>query len=399
LPDYRGKSTFVENGQPKYDITELADKWLKGTITPEEKAWYEQWYRTFDDSQTQVTTGSAAAADEIGGRVYKKLDARMHQPEKTGIRKIVVFRRIVAAASILLFLSIGGYFLLNKPVKNQVAAIKPGTFKNDIQPGSNNAILTLANGKQIVLKNAGKGLVASQGNIQIQKTADGELKYETGNAGHANTGISFNTVTTKRANKIDVVLPDGTIAYLDAASSIHFPTAFTGNSREVAITGQVYFEVAHDKTKPFRVIVKGQTVEVLGTHFNINAYDDETEVKTTLLEGSVKISINGQSATLSPGEQAQIGVIANKINIIHPDLDEVMAWKNGLFKFNNTDLQTTMRQLVRWYDVEVVYDGTNKNYHFGGYIPRDSKLSEVLRILQLSGVKFSIVGKKIIVYQ
>jgi len=196
-----------------------------------------------------------------------------------------------------------------------------------------------------------------------------------------------------------IILPDGTTAYLDAASSVHFPTAFTGNSREVSATGQVYFEVAHDKTKPFRVTIKGQTVEVLGTHFNIKAYDDETVIRTTLLEGSVKISVNGQSTLLHPGEQSQISATTNKITVIHPDLDEVMAWKNGLFKFNNTDLQTVMRQLIRWYDVEVTYEGSNKNYRFGGYIPRDSKLSDVLRILQLSGVKFSIDGKKIIVYQ
>jgi transmembrane sensor len=316
-------------------------------------------------------------------------------PQITG-RKIYLWPRVAAAASVLLLLSTGGYLLLHRPA-NQIAAVKPGVFKNDINPGSNNAILTLSGGKQIILKNVKNGLLAKQGATQIQKTAIGELKYEPNKAPSQNEAVNYNTVTTKRGNKYDVTLPDGTIVYLDAASSIHFPTAFNGNSREVSITGQVYFEVAHDKAKPFRVTVKGETVEVLGTHFNINAYDDEPAIKTTLLEGSVRIEVDGQNAMLIPGQQAQI--IDSKIVVTHPDLAEVMAWKEGLFQFNNTDLQTAMRQLSRWYDVDVVYQGDAKNYHFGGYISRDSKLSDVLRILQLSGVNFSIDGKKIIVYE
>jgi len=376
------------------EFQRLVDKYLNGNATPEEQEALDRYFLLFKDEPENTGLLDKDQLIALEKRMESELFNRVSRPTK--VKRL--WPRIAAAASILLFLSIGGYFLFHKPIKNQVATLKPGVFKNDVDPGSNNAILTLANGKQIVLKNAKKGLLANQGSTQIQKTADGALKYNAGNAETSNAEVTYNTVTTKRANKVDLTLPDGTIAYLDAVSSIHFPTTFNGNSREVSITGQVYFEVAHDKLKPFRVTAKGQTVEVLGTHFNINAYDDEAIIKTTLLEGSVKIIINGQSALLQPGEQAQIGT-TNKINIIHPDLDEVMAWKNGLFKFNNTDLQTTMRQLIRWYDVDVVYQGSDKHYHFGGYIPRDSKLSEALRILQLSGVKFSIDGKKIIVYQ
>jgi len=371
-------------------IRAILKRYSEGTATAEEKALIESWYEQFGSGEQIINEAHLQAIED---EVFTRLPISQNVP----VRRL--WARIAAAASIILAISVGAYFILHKAATQQITVLKPGTFKNDIQPGGNNAILTLASGKQIVLKTAKTGLLASQGNTQVQKTGDGQIIYNAANNSTSETTVTYNTVTTKRGDKYNVTLPDGTVAYLDAASSIHFPTAFSGNDRPVSITGQVYFEVAHDRAKPFRVTVKGQTVEVLGTHFNINSYDDEAEIKTTLLEGSVKISFNEQSALLRPGEQAQIGVNKDKINIVHPDLDEVMAWKNGLFKFNNTDLQTTMRALTRWYDVEVVYNGSNKDYHFGGYIPRNSKLSEVLRILQLSGVKFSIDGKKLIVYQ
>jgi len=387
----------MSNTPDKLRLQELAHKWLNGTLDKAEQLEFDEWFCIVNDEPLEVPSLITSREEEFENILFNKIQQQIKAGQQ---RKVVkLWSRIAVAASILLCLSVGGYFLIHKQTTQQTAAIKPGTFKNDVEPGGNNATVTLSNGQQIVIKNAKNGLLANQGSTQIQKLNDGTLKYAATGNGNSSKEIIYNTVTTKRANKVDLTLPDGTIAYLDAASSIHFPTSFTRNSRDVSVTGQVYFEVAHDKTKPFHVTFKGVTIEVLGTHFNINAYDDEATTKTTLLEGSVKITFNGQAALLKPGQQAQITAHSNKINVTQPDLDEVMAWQNGLFKFNNTDIQTTMRQLTRWYDVDVIYEGSNKDYHFGGYIPRNSKLSEALRILQLSGVKFSIDGKKIIVYQ
>ncbi|WP_299357752.1 FecR family protein [Mucilaginibacter sp.] len=300
--------------------------------------------------------------------------------------------RIAAAASIIIACSVGGYFILHQPKTEQVALLKPGTFKNDALPG-NKAILTLGNGQQIVVSAAKNGMIAQQGSTSISKTANGGIVYAASNNDQT---LTYNTYTVPRGGgKHSLVLADGTLAILDAASSIRYPTAFSGKDRKVEVTGQVYFEVVHNANKPFFVTAKGQTIEDIGTHFNVNAFDDEPGLKTTLLEGSIKIA----GKLLRPGQQAV--QVDGRLNILNNvNTQEVVAWKNDLFMFtNNTTLPIVMKQLGRWYDLEVIYQGSGKPYHFGGDMPRSSKLSDVLKILAYSGVQFSVDGKKIIVYQ
>jgi ferric-dicitrate binding protein FerR (iron transport regulator) len=209
--------------------------------------------------------------------------------------------------------------------------------------------------------------------------------------------VLYNTLSTPRGGQYQVVLPDGSKVWLNAESSLHFPTAFTGNQREVTLTGEAYFEVAKYMEKPFRVKVDGMSINVLGTHFNVNAYSDENTIKTSLLEGSVKIIKGNLSELLKPGYQAVLNKKQDKIRITDADMDGVMAWKNGLFQFDGADINNIMHEIGRWYNVEIVYSGKVPTRTFEGKISRDAELSEVLRILELSKVKFSVVGRKIIV--
>lgn len=297
------------------------------------------------------------------------------------------------AASVLISIAIGAYFFAGKNSAKQIA-------KNDFTPGGNKAVLTLANGSKIVLNNAKNGILANQGNISVNKTHDGEIAYDASNGAQAETGTepSYNTITTPKGGQYQVVLADGTKVWLNSVSSISFPTAFTGKERRVEITGEVYFEVAKNKAKPFFVKGGNQLVEVLGTHFNINSYTDEPDVKTTLLEGSVKIVqlVNGGSALLRPGQQA-INRSTGPIVVRDADIEQIVAWKNGLFQINDANIETIMRQAARWYDVDIQFEGKIPERKFSGKIKRDVKASEFLQMLTYFNVRFTIEGRKIIV--
>lgn len=297
---------------------------------------------------------------------------------------------LAASVSVILY---ARFIHSGKPV------IATQLIKNDALPGGNKAILTLANGKKIVLGNTGNGTIALQGNTHVDKIRNGQLVYQaadsTGETQNPSAGqVAYNTVSTPKAGQYEVRLPDGTNAWLNSVSSITFPTAFTGNQRRVRISGEVYFEVAKNKNKPFIVETRGQNVTVLGTHFNINAYDDESKIRTTLLEGSIKLSANNKFKILTPGQQAEVA--NNQITIINnSDTEAAVAWKNGYFVFDNTDLPTLMRQLSRWYDVNTIYNGNTGQHEFVGQIKRSVKLSSVLKILEVSGIHFKIEGKNL----
>jgi ferric-dicitrate binding protein FerR (iron transport regulator) len=333
----------------------------------------------------------------------KMLAAIMQQQpvekNRAPVRSMRSFKRIAVAVAVVVLLVTGAlsYFLLLKNKKT-----KPGehtvAMVNDVEPGRQGAVLTLGDGQTIVLDSTRNGALTKQGDVHIVKH-DSLLSYQM-QAG--NIAITYNTLTTQRGRQFQLLLADGTKAWLNAASSIRFPTAFAGNERKVEITGEVYFEVAKNAAKPFIVTANNTEVKVLGTHFNINAYTDENLVTTTLLEGRVSV----QSATgsnkpsiLQPGQQAQAhasGTIAvvNSVNV-----DEVMAWKNGYFQFEKAGIQTVMRQISRWYDVDIEYQGEISNDKFGGSIPRDASLATVLHALEQSLVHFTIQGKKVIVTQ
>jgi hypothetical protein len=307
--------------------------------------------------------------------------------------------KLTAAAVVLITLSVGiySYFNYNGSTLNLQAVSE----KHDVEPGGNKAILTLADGREISLTDAGNGQIAKEAGVAITKNASGQLVYTV--IGSGKSEMAYNTITTPRGGQYQVNLPDGTSVWLNAASSIKFPTSFANvKDRKVELKGEAYFEVFKNKNLPFIVVTDKQEVEVLGTHFNINSYDDETSVKTTLLEGSVKVSLfKGGNKTISrflrPGEQANVEHQAGSLEIVKANIDQVMAWQKGFFHFEADDLQSVLRQLSRWYDVDVIYEVSHNDDEFMGDIPRNVKLSEVLKILEFGGVHFKIDGKKLIV--
>jgi ferric-dicitrate binding protein FerR (iron transport regulator) len=254
----------------------------------------------------------------------------------------------------------------------------------------------------VVLDSTNNGAITKQGNVTVIKLDDGQLSYKR-SASTTSSTISYNTVSTPRGGQYQLVLTDGTKVWLNAASSLRFPTSFIGNDRRVEITGEAYFEVAHDNKKPFFVAVADMNVEVLGTHFNINAYPDERTIKTTLLEGAVKVESQNQSALLVPGEQARLlnapleDGNRRLQTINHVDLEQVVAWKNGKFQFNQASVETIMRQVSRWYDVEVVFEGPIPDKRFNGKMYRNVNASQVLSILEEGGIHFRIEGNKVTV--
>ena len=308
--------------------------------------------------------------------------------------------RACAAATIILIISTTTYYFLHKS-NETVFALKqtPIHQAKDIPPGTNNAVLTLGNGTTIMLDSAANGTLAQQGNTDVQKT-NGQIAYRKTDM-EMNTKPVYNTITTANGNQYQLILTDGSKVWLNAASSIRFPTAFTGDERKVEITGEAYFEVAKDVTKPFRVEFDNQAggkgeVEVLGTHFNINAYPDEPNSKTTLLEGSVKIKNANSTQMLSPGQQALLSPagISFKKDI---DVSQVVAWKDGYFVFDNVDIHTLMRQVQRWYDVDVSFDGKISEDGYTGKISRDVPLSKFLHVLELNEIHIKTEGRKVVI--
>ncbi|PSL47998.1 FecR family protein [Chitinophaga niastensis] len=315
-------------------------------------------------------------------------------PVKKNIRRIP---GIAVAACITLLIAISGYWPLFKktPAPPVTASV---TKQFDIAPGTVGGVLILANGKQIKLDSAGNGLLAVQGQTKITNR-QGRITYNT--ADKNNEQLLYNTITTPRSKQFQLVLADGSSVWLNAASSVRFPTAFTGDVRRVEITGEAYFEVAkatrNGKKIPFVVHANGMDVQVLGTHFNVSAYPDEHTIKTTLLEGSVLVSKGNAKQLLKPGEQAQLDQEGNLSLYKDIDTEGVMAWRNGYFSFDQADLPGVMRQIARWYDVDIVYEGNIANRRFGGEISRNTNVSQVLKILEESKIHFRIEDKKIVV--
>jgi len=308
------------------------------------------------------------------------------------------FRWIRIAAAAVLIIAISGIaiWIQTKKTQPQIAQSKKITPQatGPITAGGNKATLTLADGTNIILDSTHKGELVKQGNVKVTKINAATLAY---NAENENSeDVVYNTLSTPNGGQYQLILPDGSKVWLNASSSIHFPTIFKGKERKVTVTGEAYFEVAKNAAMPFKIAVKDAVVEVLGTHFDIMAYDDENTLNTTLLEGSVKITKGNIKKMLVPGQQSLINT-AGEINIKDADIEEVMAWKNGWFQFNAFDIKMVMRQVSRWYNVEVVYEGKIPDGHFTGIVSRGNDIFQVLKIMESSGVRFKIEGRKVIV--
>ena len=390
-------------------MEELFKKYLDDQCSPDEVrtllAWFnypeneEQLRRLILDSLDAIETDdNEAQYQPATDKIFTSIK-RQHDSRKGKV--VPLFRKTwmrIAAAVILL---VGGYFIYNSinsngTIKKEIA--KTDTTNYEIGPGGNKATLTLADGSTINLEAAVNGTLTQQGKTTLLKTADGQLSYRSSNE---KTAQDFhNTVTTPRGGQYQIILSDGSKVWLNAASSIDFPAAFAGNERIVKITGEVYFEVAKNASMPFKVKITGKgEVEVLGTHFNINAYSDEPTIKTTLLEGSVKVSglIPDNSRIIKPGEQAQLNA-NDQVNVNkQADVEQVIAWKNGTFNFDNADLEMALRQIARWYDVDIIFEGSVPKKQFSGEMQRDLSMSRVIKLFEKNNVYCRIEGRKLIV--
>lgn len=388
---------------PKDRIHYLLEAYISRRATTEEENELMEWIlEGGEDSELKSYTleiwKQHHSAEDFSYVDWNTIYARAMQSPvvfiEPKVRKMRWFR-LSAAAVVLVALTTGTYLYFNHHTQQSTAIIHPK--QNDIAPPSGNkAVLTLADGAKIELDSAGNGMIALQGSITVVKKSNGEITY----AGSPAKEVSYNTLSVPRGSKpINLMLSDGSKVWINVGSSLTYPTAFTGKERKVKITGEAYFEVVHNEKIPFMVQQGDLTVQDLGTHFNVNTYKDEDADRITLLEGSVRVNMNMVSQLLKPGQQASIVNKSNDIKVLNDvDLDEVMAWKDGKFQFNgNTDISAIMRQISRWYNVDVEYKG-KVSQRFWGTISKDVNVSQVLKILEATGgVKFKVEESKIIV--
>lgn len=372
----------------------LLDKYKSDTATKDEKVLVEHWYHTLPDEDILL---DEARIDAIGNEIWSKLPVNQSLKRVSFRSQLTpAFRRgIAAAAAIFLVLSAAIYFADQLVKKGPVIA----TLQHKIVPGGNNAILTLANGTKINLNDAQNGILAQQSGIKISKTSNGQLVYTIVNQDTDQTRnkLLFNTIETPKGGQYQLILPDGTKVWLNAASSLKYPVSFEGKERKVELIGEGYFEVTHRTAQRFSVFTSRGTVEVLGTHFNVNAYHDEPSNRIALLEGSVKVSIGAESTTMKPGQQS---VISNKGIQLFNDADNegAIAWKDGYFKFDDENIRTIMRKISRWYNVDIQYEKGIPEFGFGGKVSRFNDVSEVLKVLELTGaIHFKTEGRRITV--
>lgn len=386
----------------------LLNKYLGNNCSAEEEAELMQWYNATNQHPVEWPISHKGEPEEIKARMLSNLQHAIHPSSKV----IPIYRRRSwqIAASLLILLGAGAWFAMNRTsTGNAVPIITAEAETKPILPGGNKATLTLADGTTIVLDTASNTTLAQEGNTRIIKLNNGQLTYKDADKlTTAATGL-YNTIRTPNGGQYQVILPDGTHAWLNAASVLRFPITFTGNERKVQLSGEAYFDVAKNSAMPFRVVTINEEshelsrVEVLGTSFNVNAYNNEPSIKTTLVDGKVKVSsadttmrpvilTHSMQASLYQDQQRSRNIMVREV-----DTDDVIAWKNGLFNFNNADIKTVMRQIARWYDVEVVYEGNLPNEKFEGEIPRNSTLAEVFKILELSAVHFKVEGRKVTV--
>ncbi len=385
-------------GNPANRLKQLLDtpEWSE-----EDRRWLLAYFEDTDDAALRQLMEKKFNEDVLSSQPHPKIEELLlliHEKIKPAAPKAGLFltgnwKRLSIAASVAAVALIGYFSFIIATLKPEaiVASTKAQAFKNDVAPGRSGAVLTLSDGRKIVLDSALNGVLAMQGNIKVEKN-DGQIVY------HGKNGeVLYNNISTDRGRQWSVTLPDSSKVWLNAASSIYYPLTFSDTERLVEVTGEAYFEVVHHSKQPFRVKVADQTIEDLGTHFNINAYKNETAMRTTLLEGSVKINNTAASIIIQPGQQAVINTTHKTMHVIEADVDDVVAWKNRFFAFREADIHAIMRQLSRWYDVDIRYEGIPSKQEFTGKIDMNLSLAQVLKILDQTGAHFRIEEDKRIV--
>ncbi len=399
--------TENDTNQQAFKEAELILKHLRGETTEMEEAALSKWLA--EDPRNQLLLDSLNQENALKEELDFFQSVDVPKDLKAVKSRLPVYRSGLLyklgqwkyAAMFLLAASIGlAIYQHEKKISPESAVNSKAVFRHDILPGGNKAILTLANGKQIVLNNVHNGLIANQGHVDIHKSVDGRVTYESKQSADSQEA-GYNTISTPTGGQYSIVLPDGSKVWLNPKSSLRFPTEFNGEERTVELTGEAYFEIAKIKNGsgrgikriPFMVKANNVSVEVLGTHFNVMAYANENTINTTLLEGSVKVSSGKNSKIIVPGQQALAG---SSIILEDVDVNEAVAWKNGFFQFNNADLPSIMRQIERWYDVKVIYEDHFYDKHYSGVMPRNDNVSALLKMLEMAGkVHFKIEGKEI----
>lgn len=370
----------------KKEIEELLDKYNKGTCTKEEKIRLEYLYDKVLNKQPNDPQRIDYEAIKVS--IYGKLP----KPQSRQIKRFLPY---AAAAIMLLCLSVLVVFYIEKEPDLRTPLVQ----EHDLAPGGNAVTLTLSNGKKIALDDTSQIELAKQSGVRIIKSNNGQLVYSVYGKTEGDSQIGFNIAETPKGGQYQVRLADGTLVWLNASSSLKFPVRFVDNKRIVELMGEAYFEVAHDASKPFIVKTANEQVQVLGTQFNVNSYPNEPVVTTTLVEGSIKVqsALSGRASLLKPGEQSLLS--AKQFIIKEANLEEAMAWKNGYFRFHDEKIESIMRKLERWYDIEKVeYIGKPSEEMFTGKISRFKNISQVLRMLEKTeGVHFKIEGRRVIV--
>jgi len=371
----------------KQRLNYLLEKYLNGSITDGEK-------KELGDLYKDANLKDAVYPDDresVSERMLSRLKSEIQQ-EKTGGSFFKSWRIGVAAAAII---AVFGIYIATRTAAPKMTA-KQSPAKQAILPGTNVAVLTLGNGKSILLNGGNIGKLAVQGGTTITKNAAGQISYQASDNDGNNNEIVFNTITTPMGGQFRVTLPDGSNVWLNAASSLTYPNRFTGNQRHVELHGEAYFEIFKDKNSPFTVTAEDANIKVLGTHFNVMAYKNEPSINTTLLEGSVSLSSKNGHALLVPGQQGAVDNKAQNITLREVNVEDAVAWKNGYFSFRKQNLPAAMNKIARWYNVDVEYSGNVNNKVLGGTVSRSENIQELLNYLELTGIaKFKIEGRRI----
>ena len=372
-------------------LQRLLTRYTKGAASPEEKEFVEQYYSLFE--QEADLNMSESERKQLVDANWEKMENGMNEPQSGKLIYMLATRKRWIAAAVIFLIAGAGWFWYAGTGTNTDNPVQTATAE-DIAPGRNGAILTLDNGKEILLDSSGSGVIATQHGSKVILNDNG-VAYAPEEK--PSSAIVYNTLSTPRGRQFHIDLPDGTSVWLNAASSIRFPASFSGKERKVYITGEAYFEVTANKSMPFVVDVNGKAeVQVLGTVFNVNAYEDGNAIYTSLLQGSIRMKHQQTSVTLLPGQQTLISSKGMEL-VPHADTEMAVAWKNGKFQFSFTPIDEILRQLARWYDVDVIYERGVPDLAFTGMLRRDYTLKQALSILETMGVHFRTEGRKLIV--